>query len=344
MKKLLCVAMAVCVIFAFTACGGSDSKNSDAKEGKTYNLKLSTSYPKDHADTKATQKAVDEIEKKTDGKVKIKIYPSNQLGDYAQVYEEVMKGTIDMMVATVPTNYDKKLEMLTIPYLTTNYAQAKKTFLEGSYFYDQLNKIQNNLGVELINVYLDGYMGIGATKKIDNPMGVGVKHKQLLRVPAMDSYIWTAKGMGYNTTTISYADLYSALQTGVADGWIGGSAYVNYESFRDVIKYYCDNKYIMELVPITMNKKLFDGMPEEYQKVIKDAFQTQAKNAADEREDLDAKAMKDMKKKGITVYEPTTGEMNKMSSYFQKNVLPKYKKVLGEDMLNKLIENANKNK
>ena len=346
-KKLLLIVLSIMVVLAFTACGGGSSSDEGsgggAAAGQTFELKLADVYPEDHADTIACRAAVEEIEEKTGGAVKIKVYPANQLGDASQVYEEIRKGTIDMMLGTLPTTFDSRMEMLTIPYLVTNYDQAKKTFLEGSYFYDQLNTIQNELDVELINIFMDGFMGVGATKPLEDPMDFTKKHKELIRVPAMDSYIWTAQGMGYNTTTIPYADLYSALQTGVADGWIGGSAYVNYESFGDIIKSFCESNYIMELIPIVMNKGTFDSMPEEYQTIIKEAFATQAVKVADDREALDAQAIKDLEKNGAEIYTPSQDELDAMSKHFQEDIWPKYKDVLGEELLNGIMESVQAN-
>lgn len=341
MKKVLVIVLSIMLILSFTACGGGSSEGGggDGAE-QTFELKLAGVYPEDHADTIACRAAVEEIEEKTGGAVKIKVYPANQLGDASQVYEEIRKGTIDMMLGTLPTTFDSRMEMLTIPYLVTNYDQAKATFLEGSYFYDQMNQIQTELGVELVTIFMDGFMGVGATKPLEDPMNFNMSHKELIRVPAMDSYIWTAQGMGYNTTTIPYADLYSALQTGVADGWIGGSAYVNYESFGDIIKSFCESNYIMELVPIVMNKDLFDSMPEEYQTIIKEAFGAQAIKVADDREALDAQALKDLEANGAEIYTPTQEELDAMSKHFQEDIWPKYVDVLGEELLNGIMESV----
>lgn len=335
-RKVLCMLCAALLLTGvLSGCGGSGG---DAAE--TYNFKLSIQYPEDHNDTKSVMRACEAIKEKTDGAVNIKVYPSNQLGDYTQVYEEVMKGTIDMATLTVPTQYDSRLEMLTIPYLITNYDEAKETFSQGSEFFAQLEEIQQGLGVHTLNIYLDGFMGIGATKPIANVMDFSKAHTELLRVPAMDSFIWTAKAMGFNTTTIPYADLYSALQTGVADGWIGGSAYVNYTGFRDVLKYFADNRYIHELIVTVINAETFEGLPEEYQKTISEEFAAEALTVADQREELDSQAMKDMEALGIEIYQPTQEELDATAAMFREKVWPKYKDVLGEELLNSLIKGA----
>ena len=45
-----------------------------------------------------------------------------------------MKGSIEMALITIPTQYDARFEMMAMPYLATNYDQAKKTFLPDSVF------------------------------------------------------------------------------------------------------------------------------------------------------------------------------------------------------------------
>lgn len=338
-KKIIAVAMAAAMVFTFAACGssgsgGSASNNSNGKA--EYTLKLSSAYPEDHNDTQAAQAAADEIEEKTNGAVKIQVYPANQLGDITQVYEEVMKGTIDMSLGGIPTQFDERLEMQTIPYLVTNYDEANKMFAQGSVWYDQFEKVNNDIGTEILGVCLDGFMGIGSVKQLSDPIAINGKHNELLRIPAADTYKSVAETFGFNTTTIAYADLYSALQTGVADGWIGGSAYVNNESFGDLIKYFADDRYIMEVIPIAINKNLFDGMPEEYQKIIKDAFADACLDASNKREKLDNDAMDDMKSKGATIYEPTQDELDTAAAYFKENVWPTLEDSIGKDVMDQL--------
>lgn len=329
----------VALIFTFcVGCGGSESgTDAGSGDGETYNLKLAMSYPTEHSDTQAAQRAADTIKEKTNGKVNITIYPSSQLGDYQQVYEEVMMGTIDMAVITLSTTYDSRLEMLTVPYLVTNYDDAIEKFSSGSEYYSLLQSVLEDAGLDPMCIFIDGFMGIGATKVIEDATDYTKSHSELLRVPAMDSYIWTAKALGYNTTTIAYSDLYSALQTGVADGWIGGSAYVNNTSFGDVLEYYVDNKYILELVVGVVNSDLLNSMPQEYQDIIIDAFQAEAVTVANDRNDLDNQAMKDMEAAGITVEVPSDEEIQEVAAYFKETVWPKYKDILGEDLYNNLL-------
>ena len=329
-------------------CGGSPKSGGSSKSGtssgdaeKTYSLRLATLYPSEHELTVSAQAACDKIEAETNGAVKIQIYPSDQLGDYTSVYEEVMKGTIDMTINTMVTTYDSTLEMLTIPYLASSYAEAKEIFCNpDSYFFQTVRDHQRNLNIETLGIYISGAMGVGAAKPIDNVMDPTVSKPVLIRCPSMDSYLWTAEGFGFNTVTIAYSELYSSLQTGVCDGWVGGGAYVNYISFRDVLKYFCDARYLYENIVCIINKDLFEGMPAEYQSIIQKAFTESTYSFTDQMEDLDEQAMKDMSDMGIQIYSPTDAEYETMREHFRVNVWPKYENTLDAAVYQSLIANG----
>lgn len=343
---LMLVAALMTVVLA--ACGSTtttteptDGKETTAAEGQTYNLRLATLYPTEHELTMSAQAACDKIAEETGGAVNIQIYPSDQLGDYTAVYEEVMKGTIDMTINTMVTTYDSTLEMLTIPYLASSYDEAKEIFCNpDSYFFQTVKEHQEALNIETLGIYISGAMGIGAAKHLDNVMAPTVSKSDLIRCPSMDSYLWTAEGFGFKTVTIPYSELYTSLQTGVCDGWVGGGAYVNYISFRDVLSYFADARYLYENIVCIMNKDLFDGMPAEYQEIIQNAFTESTYAFTDQMEDLDNQAMEDMAAMGIEIYSPTHAEYDTMKAYFNENVWPKYENTLDSTVYESLLANG----
>lgn len=346
-KKNICLMTAAALMLTLLAgCGGGTTEPAEeggeaAAEGQTYNLRLATLYPAEHELTVSAQAACDKIAEETGGAVNIQIYPSDQLGDYTAVYEEVMKGTIDMTINTMVTTYDANLEMLTIPYLASSYAEAKEIFCNpDSYFFQTVKAHQEALNIETLGIYISGAMGIGASKHLDNVMDPTASKTALIRCPSMDSYLWTAEGFGFPTVTIAYSELYSSLQTGVCDGWVGGGAYVNYVSFRDVLDYFCDAQYLYENIVCIMNKDLFDGMPAEYQEIIQNAFTESTYSFTDQMEALDNQAMEDMAAMGIEIYKPTEDEYATMKTYFNENIWPKYENTLDADIYNSLLENG----
>lgn len=59
--------------------------------------RLASMYATDNYVVRALTRMADRIRKQTDSKVDIVIYPSDQLGNYENCYQEVMRGTIDMI-------------------------------------------------------------------------------------------------------------------------------------------------------------------------------------------------------------------------------------------------------
>jgi TRAP-type C4-dicarboxylate transport system substrate-binding protein len=185
-------------------------------------------------------------------------------------------------------------------------------------------------------------MGLGSTsfpsEKFSELTDGNVQKDTLLRTPASNVFIEIVTAMGYRTTTIPYAELYSALQAGVADGWIGGSPLVNWEGFRDVIKYFLDVNAVNECIPIAINTKLLKSMPEDYQKAITETFLEMANRVADERKGQEEQAVADMKKFNIKVIEPTAEELSALTDRIRAAVWNKMRNALGDDMINNLCD------
>lgn len=135
--------------------------------------------------------------------------------------------------------YDSRLEMNFIPYLINGYESLESAFGQDSYFFENYTQILGDLDIKLLGMYVEGLIGLGFATMPENYNDVNADKKGLMvRAPAIEVYNLVTEDMGFSATTIPYADLYTAMQTGVCNGWIGGTPQLNYSDFRDVIKYY----------------------------------------------------------------------------------------------------------
>jgi TRAP-type C4-dicarboxylate transport system substrate-binding protein len=69
-----------------------------SEAAETLKIRMAGQSPLEHQATIHQMKFAKEIEEATDGRIQIKVYPANQLGDYIQVYEEVIKGSRKIMI------------------------------------------------------------------------------------------------------------------------------------------------------------------------------------------------------------------------------------------------------
>ncbi len=322
-------------LFSIAAIAGTATSGYAADKVK---LKVAGISAPEYRGTKSLYAIKEEIEKKTNGRIVLDIFPANQLGDYTQVFEEIRRGTIEMGLIFLPSQFDVMLEIGSLPYLAQTGEGMQKQLSPGSYIYEIIDNSLDKLGVKLLRIYGDGFIGVGAAKKPANPTKPGVDKDALIRIAPVAVYRETASDLGYRTTTIPYADTYSAIQTGVCDGWIGGSSQINYLSFRDVIKYYIPYNCLFDQTAYIINQKLWDSFSEEEKQIFQEAINKQAdKSFADsEAEDLEYQAK--LKEAGVEIIEINDDEREELAEYIRENTWPKLAEIYGEETIEKIRE------
>lgn len=331
------------LMLLLVGCGGGDSKKDEGEKsgGKTeakFTFKLSGAYPTEHPNTKAMEKFAQIVEEKTNGEIQFDIFPAAQLGDYTVIYEEIMKGTIEMGFTSLPTNYDERLSINWINYLAESYDVAKEVFAPGSFFYQTNEKLLEEAGVKYLGFHVEGLGGIGTVDPLKNITKPGADKGILLRVPPIDIYKEAMEDLGFRTVSIPYAELYQALQTGVADGWAGGPPVANYHDVSDVIKHYYQFNDYFEMVPIIMNMKKWEEIGEENQKIIQEAAHQIMMESFERAEKDDKEYMEKMKEKGIEIVTFSDEELKAFADHVRKTTWPKLKDKLGEEIYNGLIQ------
>lgn len=265
--------------------------------------------PPDHMATKTMNEMAKEIKDLTKGRVEVKVYPSNQLGNYSLVMEEMIRGTIDMSLMSIASEFDPRLELVYINGYVSGYDDAKKVFVPGAWLPNKLNELTSALGVHLIGSYVEGMIGIGSAKPVKDPLNPKVDKGVLTRVPNMDVYTLGAKAMGFRPITIPYSDVYQSMQTGVCDAVDGYPVAAAYTILGDVIKYWYHTNYSMEYLAIMVSEKSWKKLTPEDQKIFQEVAKKYTLKSIDNAKAEDDKYMALMEKKGIKVFKYTEAQL-----------------------------------
>jgi len=301
-------------------------------------MKAAGIYALEYRGTRALNRIAEKVEKATDGRIKISVFPSSQLGDYTQVFEEIQRGTIEMGLIFLPSQYDVMLEISSLPFLAESYESIRYQLSPGSYVYSITDEAISKLGVKLLGIYADGFIGVGSAKKPENFADPKADKNILFRIPPLAVYKETSQDMGFRTTSIPYADTYSAIQTGVCDGWIGGSSTDNYQNFRDAIHYYIPYNCFFDQTAFLINQELWDSLSPEDQKIISEAVDYEVKRSFPDCKADDEKYMKMMADEGIEILEITPEQRKALAEYIRNVTWPKLEKKFGKDVLDKIKE------
>jgi len=301
-------------------------------------IKVAGISPIEYRSTQGLYRIAEHVEEATEGRIKMDVFPMNQLGDYTQVFQEIQRGTIEMGLIFIPSEYDVMLEIGSLPFLADNYDDMRDQLSPGSYVYSLIDEAIENLGIKLLRINGEGFIGIGSAKKPANYADPKADKDTLIRVAPLTVYRETSQDMGYRTTSIPYADTYSAIQTGVCDGWIGGSSEINYQVFRDVINYYIPYNCLFDQTAFLINQELWDSLSADEQKIIHDAVDIEADLSFKDWQAIDEENMELMADYGIEVLEFTAEEREALAEHIRNTTWPKLEDKFGKDILDKVKE------
>ena len=240
----------------------------------------------------------EEVQKATNGNATIEIFPSMQLGGEVEMIKQVMTGSLDITApSNAPlTNFVPELKIFDMPFLFRDEAHMIKV-LRGPVL-QEMNKIVSKRGIRLLGVYNVGVRHIMTKKPVNSFADL-----QGLKIRTMQSkyHMASFNAFGANATPISYAELYSSLQTGVVDG--AEAANTNYfeKKFYEVAPYWAQVGWTILTAPVIMSEKKFQSLPKNIQDAL---LRGGAKSAAWEQDyytNVDKGRLDDVKKAGVTI-------------------------------------------
>ena len=336
MKRLLTLCMALTMVFTLSACGGGGNEEVSVEDFKPITLKFSTMNPSEHFSIDAVYRIKDAIEAGTDGKITVDVYPGGQLGNYETVIDEVMRGTIDIAFQSAIDKYDARVAAHGLPYLCTSYDDLAIVYGKDGYLLKVFDEAYADMDVKFLGVYTEGFQGIGATSEIKNAADANAKKAFTVRCPNINCITETFSGMGFNVSTLPYSETLSGIQTGVVDGWVGGTPNVNYLSFRDVIDYYYLYMPYVEATHFIMNKSTFESLPAEYQKVVEDAFTAECEESFITARQMDEESLQLLEEAGIKAITFSEEELKTIASVVRTPVLDNARKLMGDEFIDGL--------
>ncbi len=255
-----------------------------------------------HPVHKAMVKMGEDLQKLSDGKLNLEIYPSQQLGTERQCLELLQIGSLDMTKVSVGVleNFAPKMKVLGLPYLFRDRAHSFRV-LDGP------------IGQELLDggkkYWLKGlgYYDAGSRsfytkeKPVNSPEDLkGQKIRVMESVTAMEM----VSGLGGSPTPISWGELYTALQQGVVDGAENNPPSFYLSRHYEVCKYYSLDEHTVIPDVLLAGTHLWDKLSQEEQGWLKEAVETSVTYQRKLWLEAENEALEAVKKAGVEVIRP----------------------------------------
>ena len=301
-------------------------------------LKLAGTYPAAHFGNEILENMVKEIEAADVG-VKIKYFPASQLGSGEELIEDAIRGNVDMVQAFVYAQADPRLEIMNLPGLVTTFDDLKEIYGNpDSNLNNLMRTILDDLGLVFLNVTAEGLVGVVAEKKPLDPNGLGDKGMNI-RVWSSEVAKKTTEALGYRTTTMNWAEVLPALQSGVIDGAICCTPEWAYTTFAaaGIGKYFIPVNTAVEASSIYASKKSWDKLNKEQQDVITAASAKAAAEVINLGWERTEGFNKQMIEAGWEILDFNAEQRTAMVDHIKANVWPELADVIGQETMDKLL-------
>jgi TRAP-type transport system periplasmic protein len=231
-------------------------------------LKLAHYAAENHAGQAAALMFKDGVEKRTNGAIKVEIYPNNKLGDPPSVLEQNILGVIDMSLPTQGqlSKYSPKFGCVMIPFAYDDYAHADRV-LDGPFLAWAAPDLEK-AGLVFLSNWEWGLRNLTNSKReIKVPADVkGLK----IRTPPEYQNQAAMEALGATVTTIGFSDLTLALKQGTVDGQENPVAVVFSNKLYETQKYMSMTGHTYNSMTHVMSKKSWDKLSAAEQKIIKE--------------------------------------------------------------------------
>ncbi len=254
-KGLLAILFAVCFLFSLGFVSSA--------KAKTINLTYSNFFPPTHGHAIAGANMIKEIEKRTNGRVKISYFPGGTLTKPRVCYDGVVKGISDIGMSCFAYTRGRfpVMEAVDLPF---GYKSGKVATRVAYEFYKKMNpkELQD---VKVLVIHAHG-PGVLAAKKDVNSLNdiKGMK----IRTTGLAAKL--AKYLGAAPVAMPQNQAYEALQKGVVEGTFCPIEVLKGWKQGEVIDYVIETKalgYTTAMFAV-MNKQKYESLPPDIQRIF----------------------------------------------------------------------------
>ena len=283
------------------------------------------------------------VAERTDGRIKMKVYPGVQLvqGDQTREFTAIRRGVIDMAVGSTINWSPQIAEMnvFSLPFLMPDY-KAIDALTKGEVGKRIFQRIEEN-GVVPLAWAENGFREVTNSKKpIRKPEDLQGLKMRVVGSPIFND-IYTA--LGANPTQMSWADAQPALTTGAVDGQENPLTIYSVLNMQEVgQKHVTLWRYLADPLILVVNQDVWNSFTPEDQEIVRQsALDAGAYGVEVARKGLtedDTSLFDEIKAKGVEIISLTDDE-RKAFADATRPVYDAWRGRIGEDLV-KLAEDS----
>lgn len=341
MSKIKFALLGICVLALLSSCNKKNASQVAEKQPeveKAVSATISLGFSTNLEDPRGVASILfkEEVEKNSNGRIKIDIHPNGELGGDGALIEGVINGKVDMTVSSAGNFavYATKLGISAMPFLFSDFDEAW-AFMDGE-LVAEVNKTLEEFGIVVLSHYDNGFRCVTTTNR---PVKSVADMKGLnIRTPPNQIVMETMSALGATPKPYAFNELKKALRDGLFDSQENPIPVIYNSKLYEEQKYLAITNHSYDAMPLVIRKDLWD--------IFSDSDKALILAAAKKAQDLDRKLVKEqtdsyvskLKEAGMTITTPDLKAFQSATS----GVMNVFTNVYGEDLLKKLAEKTAK--
>jgi len=281
-------------------------------------LRIQTHFSPETLSGQLAKEFIDDITTMSDGQIKVEMFYSSAVVKSAETFDAASTGILDCDMTGGAYQTGKNPAFQFAGDLMGGYQnpyQQMAWLIHGD-GYAQVNKLYNKHGMEFVGWWIPGPESLASTKPIRNT--ADFKNWKFRSPPGMATLVF--KNLGASPIVMDFNEIFTALESGIIDGAdaanltnnVGLGLYdiathTNFPGFHS-----------MPADHLACRKDVWDKMPASHRAIMKVGMQALALKNATANEVANAKTAKELRAKGVSLYEWTPEELAKYRDAVQK--------------------------
>lgn len=253
------LALACGLLFFPTGCKDRE------KTGHT--IKISTVLPLDHPTSQSLLFFKEQLEERSEGRIRVRLFAGGQLGSSSDTIELSRAGSIEMVHISVVeiAPFSPPLNALGMPFLFRS-REHRLSAVDGP-ARAMIESLLHGIDLHLLAIFDAGDRNL-MTKR--GPVtGVGGLAGMKIRVMPSQLMVDSINAMGASAVAMNQGDVYTALQTGLLDGWENNlSTALNYRMHETGCIHFAATRHLAIPDFFVMSGRAYRKLPEDLRALV----------------------------------------------------------------------------
>ncbi|MFA5515615.1 MAG: TRAP transporter substrate-binding protein [Desulfuromonadales bacterium] len=275
----------------------------------------------------------DKVWERSNGRLYVDFRPLAQLGGEKDVISKLKLGAVHGMLSSsvAAANVADILGIVNLPYVVDTFDKLDK-FRNTPELWQPFRDAALRSGVMVPDITGYGAYGWATTTPVRSLIDAGAVNFRIAEAP-VNAGIYKAWGLKF--TVMPWPDVPQALQTGVINGLDHTPTVCNITKKFDVAKYFTEVNYAQGLFVHLMNKRWFDKLPADLQKMLLEVIAEESADARDRARKQQEAQIAAAKANGVEFIPLAAADKQKLIE-LSAPVYKDWEQKIGVDYLNKV--------